>query len=85
MFDPELRRFSDHFTVKDFLEFIKENNIPESTQILVLGDPYVYLHVESDKSIIVFDDNSLSDLPEYEGHEINWIVISNDIKEASIY
>lgn len=69
MFEPKQWKHVENITVKDFCEYLQKN-IPEDALLYVCGNNHVYMHMESDKSIFSVDDNSLSDLPEYKGYEV---------------
>ncbi len=69
MFEPKQWKHVENITVKDFCEYLQKN-IPRDALLYVCGNNHVYMHMESDKSIFSVDDNSLSDLPEYEGYEV---------------
>lgn len=44
--------------------------------MFVCGDNQVYMHMEADGSAFSVDDNSLSDLPEYENFEIQELEVT---------
>lgn len=69
MFEPKHWKHVENITVKEFCEYLQKN-IPGDALLYVCGDSHVYMHMESDKSIFSVDDNSLSDLSEYEGYEL---------------
>lgn len=76
MFDPKYWKHCENITVKQFCEYL-QNNIPEDALLYVCGDNQVYMHMESDGSIFSVDDNSLSDLPEYEDYEVQELEVEH--------
>lgn len=69
MFEPKYWKPCESITVKQFCDYLK-NNVPADAILFVCGSEYVYIHVEADGSVVSIDDNSLSDLPEYEERKI---------------
>ena len=69
MYDINLRRVvnTEINNARDLAYFLLEN-CPDA-KVAVLGDPNVYIHVEEDRSVVSFDDNSMSDLTEYNGND----------------
>ena len=43
-------------------------------QLFMCGEDIFYMHVEEDGSVLSLDDNSLSDMPEYDGCEPELLV-----------
>lgn len=68
MFDPKKRRYSNNLTVEELCNYLLENATKDA-RVTILGDPMVYIHIEEDGAVVCLDDNSLSDLPEYENAE----------------
>lgn len=68
MFDPKKRGYSDNLTVEELCNYLLQN-ANKDARVTILGDPIVYIHIEEDRSVVCLDDNSLSDLPEYENAE----------------
>lgn len=69
MFHPKYWKHCENITVKQFCDYL-QNNVPGNAQLFVCGDNQVYMHMETDGSVFSIDDNSLSDLPEYENFEV---------------
>ena len=69
MFEPKQWKHVENITVKEFCDYLQKN-IPGDALLYVCGDNHVYLHLEADGSVFSIDDNSLYDLPEYEGYEV---------------
>ena len=76
MFDPKYWKHSQNITVRQFCEYL-QNNIPGDALLYVCGDNQVYMHMESDGSIFSIDDNSLSDLQEYEDYEMQELEVAH--------
>lgn len=72
MFDPELYAFCHNVKVRDVIKFL--NTLPKDCEVHVNGDNLFYIHVEKDKSLISFDDNSLSEEYDSEPIELNKII-----------
>lgn len=70
MFDPKQWKHCENITIKEFCDYL-QNHVPEDALLFVCGDNQVYMHMESDGSIFSIDDNSLSDLLEYDGYEVS--------------
>lgn len=62
MFDINKRVECRDLTVGQLKEILE--SLPDDAQVNILGDNYGYIHVEEDRSVISFDDNSLDDLYE---------------------
>lgn len=43
-------------------------------QLFMCGEDIFYMHVDEDGSVLSLDDNSLSDMPEYDGCEPELLV-----------
>lgn len=73
MYNPEYWKHCKNITVKQFCDYIRKN-IPEDAVLHVCGDNHVYMHMEVDGSVFSVDDNSLSDLLEYEGWDVEGVI-----------
>lgn len=82
MFDPKQWKHVENITVKQFCEYLQEH-IPEDALLFVCGDNQVYMHMESDGSIFSIDDNSLSDLPEYDGYEVRELLMCSEAEKTA--
>lgn len=62
MFDKNRRIEARDMTVAELRAILED--LPDNCEVNFMGDNYGYIHIESDLSIISFDDASLED--EYE-------------------
>ena len=69
MFDPKHWVHAENITVQQFCDYLMEN-VPGDALFNVCGDSQVYMHMETDGSVFSVDDNSLSDMEEYEDYEV---------------
>lgn len=76
MFDPKHWKQCENITVKQFCDYLQKN-VPGDALLFVCGDNRVYMHMESDGSVLSVDDNSLADLPEYENAEIQELEVQH--------
>ena len=72
MFDPELYAFCHNVKVRDVIKYL--NTLPKDCEVNVNGDNLFYIHVEKDKSLLSFDDNSLSEEYNSEPIELSKII-----------
>lgn len=75
MFHPKHWKHCENITVKQFCDYL-QNNVLGDAMFFVCGDNQVYMHMEADGSVFSIDDNSLSDLPEYENFEIQELEVA---------
>lgn len=68
MFDCRARKFTRNITVLQLCTYLMEH-VPSNAVVHICGDNYIYFHQEEDGSVFCLDNNSLSDLPEYDGCE----------------
>lgn len=74
MYNPKFWKHCENITVKQFCDYIRKN-VPEDAALHVCGDNHLYMHLEADGSVFSVDDNSLSDLPEYEGWDVEDVML----------
>mgnify|MGYP003297337155 CR=1 FL=1 len=75
MFEPKCWKHCENITVKQFCDYLK-NNVPGDALLFVCGSEHMYIHMEADGSVVSIDDNSLSDLPEYEESELQELEVN---------
>lgn len=73
MFNPDARKEVQGITVFQLCAYLIEN-VSVDAIVHVCGEDIFYIHVEEDGSVISMDDNSLSDMPEYDGSELDVLV-----------
>ena len=82
MYNPDARKEVRGTTVFQLCAYLIEN-VSMDAIVHVCGEDIFYLHVEEDGSVLSLDDNSLSDMPEYDGSEPELLVvqsIKSDVK-----
>ncbi len=73
MFNPDARKEVQGITVFQLCAYLIEN-VSVDAIVHVCGEDIFYIHVEEEGSVISMDDNSLSDMPEYDGSEPDVLV-----------
>lgn len=59
MYDPKRRTFRFGPKVKDLI--VELSKLPQEATVLICGDSYCYIHVETDDSTICLDNESLDE------------------------
>lgn len=59
MYDPKRRTFRFGVKVKDLIDELSK--FPQEADVLICGDSYCYIHVETDNSTICLDNESLDE------------------------
>lgn len=73
MYRPDARKEVQGITVFQLCAYLIEN-VSVDAIVHVCGEDIFYIHVEEDGSVISMDDNSLSDMPEYDESEPDVLV-----------
>ena len=59
MYDSKQFQSYSELTVGQLVDILQ--GLPQDAQIVICGDEYCYIHVESDGSVVNLDNNSLED------------------------
>ena len=59
MYDSKQFQSYSELTVGQLVDVLQ--GLPQDAQIVICGDEYCYIHVESDGSVVNLDNNSLED------------------------
>lgn len=59
MYDSKQFQSYSELTVGQLVDILQ--GLPQDAQIVICGDDYCYIHVESDGSVVNLDNNSLED------------------------
>lgn len=59
MYDSKQFQSYSELTVGQLVDILQ--GLPQDTSIVICGDDYCYIHVESDGSVVNLDNNSLED------------------------
>lgn len=59
MYDSKQFQSYSELTVGQLVDILQ--GLPQDAQIVICGDDYCYIHVESDGSVVILDNNSLED------------------------
>ena len=59
MYDSKEFQSYSELTVGQLVDILQ--GLPQDAQIVICGDDYCYIHVESDGSVVNLDNNSLED------------------------
>lgn len=59
MYDSKQFQSCSELTVGQLVDILQ--GLPQDAEIVICGDEYCYIHVESDGSVVNLDNNSLED------------------------
>lgn len=59
MYDSKQFQSYSELTVGQLVDILQ--SLPQDAEIVICGDEYCYIHVESDGSVVNLDNNSLED------------------------
>lgn len=59
MYDSKQFQSYSELTVGQLVDILQ--GLPQDAEIVICGDEYCYIHVESDDSVVNLDNNSLED------------------------
>jgi len=68
MYDADMWVGCKELTSRQLMEYLILKTNPD-TRICICGSGNVYLHLTGDKSVMSLDNDSLSELDEYDGRE----------------
>lgn len=59
MYDSKQFQSYSEITVGQLIDILKA--LPQNSQLVICGDEYCYIHVETDGTVVNLDNNSLDD------------------------